>query len=118
MYDEGSKKDFAKSLRSRSTPAEKVLWNCLRSRRLCGLKFKRQVPIGPYVADFCCEIFMWIVEVDGATHLFRRGYETKRERFLQERGFRVLHVANLDVLNNRAAVLRTIAWACGLSIED
>ena len=58
----------SRELRRAETPAEKLLWGKLRARRLCGYKFVRQEPIGPYFADFLCREHALVVEVDGATH--------------------------------------------------
>jgi very-short-patch-repair endonuclease len=58
----------ARSLRHTETAAEIRLWEQLRNRRLCGLKFVRQLPIGYFIADFACRERKLIVEVDGATH--------------------------------------------------
>ncbi|HEV7784341.1 MAG TPA: endonuclease domain-containing protein [Thermoanaerobaculia bacterium] len=61
-------KTLARTLRKSATPAEKVLWERLRDRQLVNLKFLRQVPIGPFVADFCCRDRRLIVELDGEVH--------------------------------------------------
>lgn len=57
---------FAKAMRREPTDAEYVLWQLLRGHRLKGLKFRRQVPLGPYIADFVCHACKLIVEVDGS----------------------------------------------------
>ena len=63
-----SKRTFARSLRREQTEAEVKLWQELRGRRLDGIKFRRQVPVGPYIADFLCGEGMLIVEIDGSQH--------------------------------------------------
>ena len=57
----------ARRLRKSDTAAEQRLWEALRGRRLAGLKFVRQLPIGPYYADFVCRAKRLIIEVDGDT---------------------------------------------------
>ena len=59
---------LARDLRKRLTPAERILWRLLRDRRLKGLKFRRQFPIGPFVVDFCCYELRLVIELDGEVH--------------------------------------------------
>ncbi len=101
----------AKRLRRSMTKAETVLWTALKGRALDGWRFRRQHPVGPYVADFACVEAKLVVEVDGATHGERHEIEHDRERsaFLARQGFRVLRVGNLDVYENLDGVVRLIA---------
>jgi very-short-patch-repair endonuclease len=62
------KRDFAKTLRAKATDAEIKLWRLLRSRRLASMKFRRQVPIGPWIVDFVSFEQGLIVEADGSQH--------------------------------------------------
>ena len=59
----------ARDLRQRGTPAEELLWDALRNRRLDGLKFRRQHPVGPFVIDFCCPSRQLAIELDGEVHV-------------------------------------------------
>lgn len=61
-------REFAKQLRRNLTPEEWRLWHAVKAKRLAGAKFRRQVPIGPYVADFVCVAARLIVELDGSQH--------------------------------------------------
>ncbi len=103
----------ARTSRKSDTAAEQRLWEDLRDRRLAGLKFVRQLPIGPYIADFACRAKMLVVEVDGATHSTdaERAYDTARTQALERQGWRVLRVWNEDVFKNREAVLESILLA-------
>lgn len=96
----------AKSLRQGDNDAEQRLWTELRNRRLNGHKFVRQLPIGPYFADFACRERKLVVEVDGSQHA-----ESKRDRirdsFMNEQGWSVLRFWNIDVLQARDEVLET-----------
>ena len=65
---EGQKRDRARELRRRMTDAERALWRCLRMRQLEGFRFRRQLPVGPYIVDFACLQARLIVEVDGGQH--------------------------------------------------
>lgn len=100
----------AKLLRKKVTDTEKILWFYLRNRRLGGLKFRRQVPIGRYIADFACKEKKIIVELDGSGHLSNRQIEHDRIRdsFLKSEGYCVLRVYNDDIFNRIDNVLEYI----------
>ena len=104
------KMQFTKNLRKTMTPEEVILWKVLRDRRSRGAKFRRQVNIGPYIADFLCKECHLIVEVDGSIHLSRERQERDavRDTYLQERGFTVLRVKNEEVRLDLPAVLDRI----------
>jgi very-short-patch-repair endonuclease len=104
----------ARQLRRDATPPERLLWSVLRGRRLGGLKFRRQESIGPYVVDFCCREVGLIVEVDGSSHEDRQEPDTQRARWFEGQGFRLVRVANQDVVNDLEAVARCIAWEAGI----
>ena len=72
----------ARQLRRDQSDAEQALWARLRDRQLWGAKFRRQHPIGPFVADFCCPQGKLIVELDGGQHAARVAADQKRSRFL------------------------------------
>ena len=96
----------AKQLRVNMTDAEKRLWRALRSRSLA-LKFRRQVPLGPYVVDFVCFDSKLIVEVDGGQHATSTA-DARRDQYFADRGYRVLRSWNNDVLSNLEGVLTSI----------
>ncbi len=106
-----SPRDYARGLRRRQTDAERRLWARLRDRRLLGVKFARQVPIGPYVVDFCCRELKLIVELDGGQHATRTTYDASRTAFLEGQGYRVLRFWDNDALGNTDGVLHRIAQA-------
>ncbi|MET0968321.1 MAG: endonuclease domain-containing protein, partial [Tardiphaga sp.] len=107
-------RDFAKSLRTNMTDAERRLWYRLRAHRLDGIKFKRQVPIGRYVVDFACISRNLIIEVDGGQHA-ERETDIQRTKWLEGRGFRVLRFWNNEVLSNTDGVLEVIVEHLGHS---
>jgi very-short-patch-repair endonuclease len=99
--DEGSQTlKFARQLRHNQTDAEKLLWSKLRNRALNGNKFRRQVPVGNYIADFLCLDAMLIVELDGGQHAEQQEYDQRRTHWLESQGFRVLRFWNNEVLTN------------------
>ena len=102
-----AKRRFAKTLRRDMTEAEDRLWEELRGRRLDGIKFRRQVPIGRFVADFICADALLIVEIDGSQHA-DSDYDRERDAELKRRGFRVLRFWNDDVLREMNSVCDTI----------
>ena len=89
----------ARELRRRMTPPEARLWVCLRGKRLAGLKFRRQHPIGPYILDFYCAAAKLAVEVDGQSHEHpeRIARDVRRTAWLREQGVRVIRLAAEDV---------------------
>ncbi len=101
----------AKELRNQATPAERQLWTLLGARKLDGFKFSRQMPIGPYFADFLCRDVKLVVELDGYSHDMQQDHDARRDAFMQAEGYRVLRFANADVLSNLEGVALTIAAA-------
>ena len=100
----------AKSLRRRLTDQEKKLWGTLRDRRLGGFKFRKQQPIGPFIADFVCQERRLIVEVDGSQHAESQT-DAAPDAFLEDKGYRVLRVWNNEVTGNLSGVLTAILAA-------
>jgi very-short-patch-repair endonuclease len=98
----------ARSLRSEATIAENKLWQILRNRQVDGAKFRREVPIDRYFADFCCEQYKLIVEVDGSQHVEQESYDAARSAQLRAGGYRILRFWNEDVLKNLEGVVETI----------
>ncbi|MGB5723706.1 MAG: endonuclease domain-containing protein, partial [Parasphingorhabdus sp.] len=98
----------ARSLRNAATPAERKLWKYLSKRQVGGRKFSRQMPVGPYYADFLCRELGLIIEIDGYSHEARQNYDTKRSRDLVDHGYKVIRFTNNDVLNNVEAVVQQI----------
>ena len=102
-------KERAAALRSRMTEAEVCLWQRVRMRPLNGLKFSRQIAIGPFIADFVCREHMLVIEVDGGQHDEDR--DATRQHQMEARGYRVLRFWNHEVLGNTNGVLMSIAAA-------
>jgi very-short-patch-repair endonuclease len=100
----------AKQLRVDQTDAERNFWYNVRGRGLGGFKFRRQYPIGPYIADFVCLEARFVVELDGGQHAeaHTRLYDDRRTAYLESKGFRVRRFWNVDVLTNMAGVLEAL----------
>jgi len=101
----------ARSLRRTDADAEMRLWHALRSRQLTGWKFRRQHPVGPFVADFVCLAASIVIEVDGAHHAEQRAKDDARTRFIESKGFRVIRFDDGQVLKELEAVLEVIRLA-------
>jgi very-short-patch-repair endonuclease len=94
-------------LRRHATPAERVLWECLRNYRCAGRKFRRQHSIGPFIVDFYCPSARLAVEVEGDIHddPWRAEYDYRRHRYLLDRGVQVVYLTNVEVLRETESVL-------------
>jgi very-short-patch-repair endonuclease len=114
--------ELARELRKEQTPAEELLWQKLRNRKLSGLKFDRQFPIvvpvynhpsNYFIADFYCHEKKLVLKLDGDIHLGRRisEHDTARTHYLKQTGIRVLRFKNEEVLNNTGEVLKKIMEA-------
>jgi len=101
-------RDFSRQLRRDQTDVERKMWMLLRSRSLAGYKFRRQQPIGSYIADFCCFRPKLIVELDGGQHAERIEYDQKRTDFLKSEGFEVIRFWDVQVLEEMDSVLEVI----------
>ena len=84
------------------SPPEVLLWERLRATRGHGPRFRRQHPIGPYVADFYCSAARLVIEVDGAVHGDDRqiAHDQRRDAYMRELGYQVLRVAGREVMRN------------------
>jgi very-short-patch-repair endonuclease len=104
---------FARGLRRGMTVAERILWRALRDRQCDGLKFRRQVPVGRYVADFLCVEHRLIVELDGPPHESeeQRLHDASRDAWLRAHGYRVLRLANELVIGGGDIALNRILAA-------
>jgi very-short-patch-repair endonuclease len=102
----------ARQLRRAPTDAERKLWYLLRSLKPLGLHFRRQAPIGIYIADFAWHTGKIIVELDGSQHAqARQAYDEQRTAWLESQGYRVLRFWNNDVLKSPRSVGEAILAA-------
>jgi very-short-patch-repair endonuclease len=98
----------AKEMRHDPVVMEDFFWFHLRNRKLGGFKFRRQVPIGPYIADFLCADRKLIVELDGPLHLERKEYDARRDKYLAGLGYRVWRCSNSDAADDWASALQSV----------
>src|SRR5579872_5544587 len=109
----GTQRARAKQLRRAMTRAETLLWRHLKAHRLARLGFRRQSPMGNYIADFVAHSCKLVVEVDGESHDFkeRLRHDERRDQWFASRGYRVLRFTNRDVLTNLEGVALAILQA-------
>ncbi len=101
---------FSRFLRKNMTYCEKLLWERLRNKSILGVKFRRQHPIGPYIADFFCREASLVIEVDGDIHLNaeQKRKDDIRDLALTDYGLTVLRFCNKDIVDNIDNVIATI----------
>ena len=101
----------ARELRKHMTDAERLLWSRLRRKQIHGQRFRRQHPIGPYIADFACTERRLVIELDGGQHVQAKDKDAARTRWLADRGYRVLRFWNNEALTLIDAVVQVVAAA-------
>jgi adenine-specific DNA-methyltransferase len=107
----------ARALRQQKTEAESLLCYALRDRRLCGLKFRRQYPLKPFIADFACIEKKLVIEVDGGYHDYVYEKDKSRQEKIESRGWDVIRFSNREVLDDIESVVIAIARHLGLPAE-
>ena len=100
----------ARRLRANATNAETILWRHLKTIETEGTHFRRQVPLGPYVADFACMAARLVIEIDGSQHgnESNKARDEARTRWLESEGYRVIRFWNNDIVQNAEGVLDVI----------
>ena len=110
LLDKGYKRPTMRSreLRNNSTPAERALWSQLSARKIAGVRFNRQFPIGPFICDFVSRTAKLVIEVDGSQHAIGVEKDEARTAYLQSQGYRVIRFWNNDVLERMDGVVSEI----------
>jgi very-short-patch-repair endonuclease len=100
----------ARQLRRKQTDVERRLWSRLRDRRLAGWKFRRQMPIGSHIVDFCCPDAWLVVELDGGQHSHPGAisHDERRTAALEASGYFVARFWNREVVANLDGVCETV----------
>jgi very-short-patch-repair endonuclease len=111
---------LAREQRRKPTPAEEKLWDVLRARRLAGLKFRRQHPLGPYILDYFCVEHQLEVEVDGGIHNEPEQIEhdERRAEYLNKHGIQILRFTNTEIEKHLDQVLQKIIDAANFPSSD
>jgi very-short-patch-repair endonuclease len=100
--------ELAKSLRNGMTNNESLLWEKLKGKQICGVRFRRQHPISFYIVDFYCHEAMLVVEVDGEIHYDLIDYDDGRSAEMEKFGIKVIRFTNLEVENNIEKVIKIV----------
>ena len=100
--------EAAREQRKNPTKSEKILWEALRGKKLDGVKFRRQQPIGTFIADFYSSPYRLVVEVDGGIHQFQRTEDAERDETMKMLGLNVLRISAELVENDLASALEKI----------
>ncbi len=117
MYDDWFKKSDktysrptlrSRELRNAATEAERKLWQQLSGRKLAGVRFNRQFPVGQFICDFVSREMRLVIEIDGGQHASAAEYDARRTRFIEAQGYRVIRFWNSEVLDNIDSVLKAI----------
>ncbi|MSP88004.1 MAG: DUF559 domain-containing protein [Alphaproteobacteria bacterium] len=98
----------ARKLRRDATDAERRLWSKLRLGQMKGFKFRRQAPIGHYIADFACYAPRLIIEIDGGQHTEDAAYDSKRTAWFESQGVTIIRFWNNEVLQHADVVLESV----------
>jgi len=107
----GKTNSRARHLRRGDNMAEALLWDELKARKLGGYKFVRQMPLGPYFADFACRSTKLVVELDGFQHAEQDDYDRQRDAFMCRVGYSVLRFWSYEVMRERRNICETILAA-------
>ncbi|HEX9659313.1 MAG TPA: DUF559 domain-containing protein [Rhodothermales bacterium] len=100
----------SRELKRRSTRCEIILWTRLRRKQL-GFTFRRQRPIGPYIADFYCSKLRLVIEVDGASHEDTADYDSARDRYMRGLDIEVIRFSDFKVRFDEETVVTEIELA-------
>ena len=101
----------SRDLRNNATEAERKLWPHISARKLRGVRFNRQFPIGQFICDFVSREKRLVIELDGGQHATNAEYDSRRTRFLNAQGYIVLRFWNNEVIDNLDGVLTMIGKA-------
>jgi very-short-patch-repair endonuclease len=108
----------ARALRNGDSAAERAMWAVLKGRQLAGYKFTRQLPIGPYFADFVCPARGLVLEIDGSQHQERASFDRARDEYMINAGYAVFRVPAGTVLSNREGVCDSLLAVLDGRMED
>ncbi|MCR4280487.1 MAG: endonuclease domain-containing protein [Candidatus Komeilibacteria bacterium] len=108
IYNKHLLRNRRRELRHSLPPAEVLLWQYLKGRRVAGFKFRRQYSVGNYVVDFYCPRLKLAIEVDGPSHYQSEkaiAYDKQRQKFLESFGISFIRVTNHDIYSNLSGVI-------------
>ncbi|HYQ56719.1 MAG TPA: endonuclease domain-containing protein [Draconibacterium sp.] len=98
----------AKQLRSRMTPSEEKLWEHLKRKQICGVRFRRQHPIETFIVDFYCHAAKLAIEIDGDIHNKTKDYDNRRTKEIEKYKIAVLRYTNEEIKSSLKKVIADI----------
>ena len=107
----------AKQLRDRMTPAESILWEKLRNKQICGVRFRRQHPIETFIVDFYCHATKLVIEIDGGIHNKTKIYDAMRTEEIEKYDIFVLRYTNEEITSNLDKVITEITSHTNLRLN-
>jgi very-short-patch-repair endonuclease len=110
--------ELAKMLRNTMTYHENLLWEKLKGKQICGLRFRRQHPISFFIVDFYCHEARLVIEVDGEIHVDKIDYDDGRSAEMEKFGIKVIRFTNFEVENNIGKVIKRIETIVKERIES
>jgi very-short-patch-repair endonuclease len=99
---------LSRQMRAEMTETEKILWSKLSSKKLDGFRFRKQHPIGRYIADFFCHSLKLVIEIDGGIHSTQKEYDKNRDNYLSAQGYTVLRFSDKQIKGNPSEVITAI----------
>jgi len=120
MYYGASVSTFqkARQLRNKMTPEETILWERLKGKQLCGVRFRRQHPIYTFIADFYCHEAKLVVELDGKIHLKTVGEDKERTRIMNDFNIKVIRFKNEEILSDIEKVIKQLTYSVKNRLES
>ncbi|MCP4604891.1 MAG: endonuclease domain-containing protein, partial [Proteobacteria bacterium] len=100
--------ELARLMRGEPTRSEAILWEALRNRQVCGVKFRRQQVIDRFIVDFFAPSHNLVLEIDGASHKGREEHDAAREQFLTDNGLTIIRFSAKEVENSPSSVIEKI----------
>ncbi|WP_319589885.1 endonuclease domain-containing protein [uncultured Draconibacterium sp.] len=107
----------ARQLRSRMTPSEVIIWEKLKNKQICGVRFRRQHPIEIFIVDFYCHAAKLVVEIDGKIHLATKDYDNERTKEINKYNILILRYTNDEISNNLNKIIKEITYYTNLRLN-
>ncbi len=107
----------ARQLRSRMTPSEVIIWEKLKNKQICGVRFRRQHPIEIFIVDFYCHAAKLVVEIDGKIHLATKDYDNERTKEINKYNILILRYTNDEITNNLNKIIKEITYYTNLRLN-
>lgn len=108
----------ARHLRNRMTPEENLLWEQLKNKKCCQVRFRRQHPINTFIVDFYCHTAKLVIELDGEIHLRQKQTDAERTQVLEELGLSVIRFSNLEIKENLDSVMDQITNKVNIILHE